>query len=403
MNTLFKNALTQLARARDVADLDPATVEKITIPDRELTSLLTLPMDDGSSKTFTGYRVQHSNVRGPYKGGIRFHPHADMDEVKALAFWMSLKTALTNIPLGGGKGGIAVDPKTLSRGELERLSRAWVQAFHEHIGPAKDIPAPDVNTTPEIMSWMVDEYSQLTGDTTHASFTGKPVHEGGSEGRNVATALGGFIVFNVLRENLGIAEGASVAIQGMGNVGGFAAHIFSEHGYRIVAMSDSKSGVYNPAGLVVADVEAYKKANGTLHGFPNAVSVTNSELLELTTDILIPAALENQITALNADRINARVVLELANGPTSPEADDVLFAKNIPVIPDILANSGGVVVSYFEWDQNIRGEHWTEGEVREKLTAILEPQALQVWGRAEALSTDLRRSAFVIALERLAT
>ncbi|MEO6536089.1 MAG: Glu/Leu/Phe/Val dehydrogenase [Candidatus Paceibacterota bacterium] len=400
-NTLFKNALVQLARARDAANLDPASLEKISTPNRELTALLVIPMDDGTTKEFAAYRVQHSNVRGPYKGGIRFHPKADMDEVKALAFWMSLKTALTNIPLGGGKGGIAVEPKDLSRTELERLSRAWVQAFHEAIGPLQDIPAPDVNTTPEIMSWMVDEYSQITGDTTRASFTGKPLHAGGSEGRTVATALGGFIVFNVLRESLGIEAGASVAIQGMGNVGGFAARIFRENGYRVVAMSDSKSGVYNPEGLIVEDVEAYKKTTGTLNGFPGATPVTNNELLELDVDVLIPAALENQITAENAQNIQAKVVLELANGPTTPEADDILFAKGVTVIPDILANSGGVVVSYFEWDQNLKGEHWSEVEVQEKLTLILEREAVQVWGRAQLLSTDMRRAAFVIALERL--
>lgn len=400
-NTLFKNALVQLARARDAANLDPASLEKISTPNRELTALLVIPMDDGTTKEFAAYRVQHSNVQGPYKGGIRFHPKADMDEVKALAFWMSLKTALTNIPLGGGKGGAAVEPKDLSRTELERLSRAWVQAFHEAIGPLQDIPAPDVNTTPEIMSWMVDEYSQITGDTTRASFTGKPIHAGGSEGRTVATALGGFIVFNVLRETLGIEAGASVAIQGMGNVGGFAARIFRENGYRVVAMSDSKNAVYNPEGLVVEDVEAYKKTTGSLIGFPDATPVTNNELLELDVDVLIPAALENQITAGNAHKIQAQVVLELANGPTTPEADDILFAKDVTVIPDILANSGGVVVSYFEWDQNLKGEHWSEEKVQEKLTLILEREAVQVWGRAQLLSTDMRRAAFVIALERL--
>ncbi len=401
MNTLFKNALAQLERARVTIDLDPQTLTTIALPDRELTATLLLPMDDGSTKTFLAYRVQHSNVRGPYKGGIRFHPNADMDEVKALAFWMSLKTALMNIPFGGGKGGITVDPKALSRGELERLSRAWVQAFYESIGPTKDIPAPDVNTTPEIMSWMVDEYARITGDSTRASFTGKPITEGGSEGRTIATALGGFIVFNVLREKLGIPKGACVAIQGMGNVGGFAAHIFSEHGYRVVAMSDSKSGVYNPAGLVITDVEAYKKDMGTLTGFPGGVNITNAELIELDTDILIPAALEHQITVANADAVQARVVLELANGPTSPEADDVLFAKDVSVIPDILANSGGVVVSYFEWMQNLQGEHWSEEDVREKLTKILEREATKVWERAKHLSTDMRRAAFVTALERL--
>jgi glutamate dehydrogenase/leucine dehydrogenase len=401
MNNPFQNALDQLARAQSISGLDPAIVERLSLPDREHVITIPILMDDGTTKSFDGYRVQHSNIRGPYKGGIRFHPHADINEVKALSLWMTLKTAVVNIPLGGGKGGIAVDPKELSSGELERLSRGWVQALHEHIGPYKDIPAPDVNTTPQIMEWMIDEYALLTGDTTNASFTGKPLHAGGSQGRDKATGLGGFMVFNALREKMGVSENARVVIQGMGNVGGFAAQTFVAHGYKVIAMSDSKSGVYDPNGLDVDEVEAYKKEKGSLAGFPSAQTVTNTELLTLDTDVLVPAALENQITKENASDIQAHVILELANGPTTPEADDILFAKGVRVIPDILANSGGVVVSYFEWDQNLKGEHWTEQEVHEKLQTILDREAKNVWEKASELNTDMRRAAFVIAMERI--
>ena len=401
MDNPFQNALSQLARAQSISDLAPEIVERLSIPDREHIFSIPVLMDDGTTKSFDGYRVQHSNVRGPYKGGIRFHPQADIDEVKALSLWMTLKTAVVNIPLGGGKGGIAVDPKNLSRGELERLSRGWVQELHQHIGPYKDIPAPDVNTTPEIMSWMVDEYANLTGDITRASFTGKPLHAGGSEGRDKATGLGGFMVFNALRDKFDLPPHARIAVQGMGNVGGFAAEIFEEHGYKVIAMSDSKSGVYNPSGLDVKEVERFKKANGSLVGFPSAKAITNSELLTLDTDVLIPAALENQITEGNADEIQARVVLELANGPTTPTADDILFKKGIFVIPDILANSGGVIVSFFEWDQNLKGEHWEEAEIHQELKTILEREARKVWEKASELSTDMRRGAFIIGMERI--
>ncbi|MES2225707.1 MAG: Glu/Leu/Phe/Val dehydrogenase [Patescibacteria group bacterium] len=402
MDTPFTNALSQLERARVAGALDPLIIDRLSRPDRELTATLRIRTDDGEMRSFTGYRVQHSNLRGPYKGGIRFHPKADMDEVKALALWMTLKTALTDLPLGGGKGGITVDPKILSAAELERLSRAWVRALYRDIGPSIDIPAPDVNTTPQIMSWMVDEYEKLTDDTTHASFTGKPVSDGGSEGRGKATGLGGYIVFDTLREALGVPASARIVIQGMGNVGGEAAHVFARGGHRVIAMSDSRSGIYDPAGLDVARVEAYKKETGSLQGFPGAQPITNEALLTLDTDVLVPAALENQITEDNAHDIKAKVILELANGPTTPAADDILLKKGVTVIPDILANSGGVVVSYLEWEQNLKGEHWSEADVDQKLETVLADQAREVFGRSTALSTDLRRSAYVIALERLA-
>ncbi len=401
MTNPFQNALTQLERARVAGNLREDTITRMMHPEREIRVSIPVTMDSGSVQLFEGYRVQHSSKRGPYKGGIRFHPKADINEVKALALWMTLKTAVANIPMGGGKGGITVDPKALSHGELERLSRGWVRALYRDLGPDIDVPAPDVNTTPEVMSWMVDEFEKLTGDKTRAAFTGKPVGQGGSLGRDKATGLGGYLVFSALQERLGVPAGARVAIQGMGNVGGHAARIFTEQGHIVVAMSDSRSAIYCSSGLDPKAVEEYKRVHGSLAGFPGAESITNAELLTLPVDVLIPAALENQITEANAADINATVVLELANGPTTPGADDILFARKIRVIPDILANAGGVIVSTFEWEQNRAGQQWTEKEVYEKLKAILDTEAVAIWQRASELSTDLRRGAFVVALERL--
>ena len=397
----FENALKQLDRAAAVTQIHPDTLKRMREAEREVRISIPLRKDDGSLQIFEGYRVQHSSARGPYKGGIRFHPETNMDEVRALALWMSMKCAVADIPMGGGKGGITVDPKTLSKGELERLSRGWVQRLAPVLGPRVDVPAPDVNTNSEIIAWMADEYQKITGDKTNATFTGKPLGKGGSEGRVQATGMGGFYAFDALREQLGIKEGARISIQGMGNVGGNAAKIFNEHGYTVVAMSDSKSGIVHSKGLDVAAVLAYKEKNHTLEGFPGAKKVTNEGILELPADVLIPAALENQITASNAAHINAHTILELANGPTTPEADDVLFARGIHVIPDILANAGGVIVSTFEWEQNLKGEHWSEKEVLDKLKKIMETQSRTVYERAVKLKTDLRRAAFAIALERI--
>ena len=397
----FQNALNQLKRACQIGGLSKEIFARMEVPEREIRVAIPVLMDNGSTKIFEGYRVQYSNACGPYKGGIRFHQDTNMDEVRALAFWMTLKTAVAGIPIGGGKGGVTVDPKILSHGELEKLSRGWARALYRDLGPKIDVPAPDVNTTPEIMSWMVDEYEKLTGDKTKATFTGKPLNNGGSEGRDQATGLGGFIVFDALREKFNLPKNASVAVQGMGNVGGNAARIFAEHGYTVVAMSDSRVGIFNGNGLNPEAVEKYKREQGSLSGFPGAKAISNAELLMLEADVLMPAALENQITLENAKDVKAKAVLELANGPMTPEADDILFEKKITVIPDILANAGGVIVSFFEWDQNLKGEHWSEMEVHEKLKIILEREAMAVWKRAENLSTDLRRAAFVIALERI--
>ncbi len=401
MNNPFEDALLQLTRAVALRPVREDVLLRLRSPEREVSVAIPVVMDSGSTQIFEGYRVQHNHARGPYKGGIRFHPDTNKDEVRALALWMTIKTAVANIPMGGGKGGITVDPKKLSPRELEALSRGWVQALYPVLGPRLDVPAPDVNTNPAIMAIMTDEYTKLTGDTTGATFTGKPLDRGGSEGRTLATSLGGWFVFDVLRDAFGVPAEPTVAIQGMGNVGGNAARIFAQHGARIVAMSDSHGGIVNMDGLDVDAVESYKQEHGTLDGFPNAQRLGNEDLLELPVDVLIPAALEDQITGENVGRIHARMILELANGPTTPEADDALFARGIPVVPDILANAGGVVVSTFEWEQNLKGEHWSEADVNARLQEIMSRETRAVLARAGELGTDLRRGAFVIALERL--
>lgn len=397
----FESALSQLARATAVSPSDEALLRRLQSPEREITISIPVHMDDGSTRFFEGYRVQYNSLLGPYKGGIRYHPDTNSDEVRALALWMTIKTAVMNLPMGGGKGGITVDPKTLSKTELEKLSRGWVQKLYPVIGPHIDVPAPDVNTNGEIISWMVDEYEKQTGDTTHASFTGKPLTLSGSEGRTQATGLGGFYVFDALREKLDLPASCRVVLQGMGNVGGYAAQIFHDHGHIVIGMSDSKGGIICEEGLDPYTVEAYKKEHGTLKGFPNAREVTNEELLMTDTDILVPAALENQITKENAHDIRAKLVLELANGPTTPEADDILFGSGVTVVPDVLANAGGVSVSTFEWQQNLANEHWDEPTVLAKLQELMQREAQAILTLSQTLHTDMRRAAFITALQRL--
>ena len=393
--------MLQLERANKVKPLSVEFISRLYQPNREIHISIPVKMDDGKLKIFEGYRVQYNNARGPYKGGIRFHQDTDINEVKALAFWMSLKCAVANIPMGGGKGGITVNPKELSKTELEQLSRGWVKLMAPVIGPRVDVPAPDVNTTPEIMSWMVDEYAKISGDKTNATFTGKPIAVGGSEGRGPATGLGGFYTFDVLREKFNLPASCKIVIQGFGNVGGNAAEILSQHGHIIIALSDSKNAIIKEDGFDITALNEYKKQNGKIEGFPGSKTITNEELLELPCDVLIPAALENQITDKNAKDIKAKFIMELANGPITPEADDILFSRGIPVIPDILANAGGVTVSTFEWEQNLKGEHWTEEDVFAKLKTIMEREALAIYEKSKTLNTDLRRSAFIIALERI--
>ena len=401
MRNPYQNAMAQLDKAAGVKNISEKLIKKLQAPNRDIKISIPVEMDDGSTRIFEGYRVEYDNTLGPYKGGIRFHPDTEINEVKALAFWMTIKCAVAGIPMGGGKGGVSVDPKKLSKKELERLSRGWVRGLADVLGPYKDVPAPDVNTTPEIMHWMSDEFEKITGDKTLATFTGKPLHQGGSEGRGAATGMGGFYVFDALRKDLGLPEKCKVAIQGFGNVGSNAAKIFTENGHTVVALSDSKSGIYNTNGLSLKDVEEYKKKNGSLKDFPGSENITNEELLTLKCDLLVPAAFENVITENNADKIQAKTILELANGPVTPEADEILFKRNISVIPDVLANSGGVTVSYFEWEQNLKNEKWTEKAVFQKLLPMMEDAARTIYDTAAENKTYLRLGAFICALEKI--
>ncbi len=399
MNNPFENALTQLERATAVKAFDKDLLARLEVPNRQVRVSIPLKMDDGSLRVLEGYRVQHNNWRGPYKGGIRFHQDADIHEVKALAFWMTFKTAVANIPMGGGKGGVTVNPKELSEAEKERLSRGWMQAMADIVGPQKDVPAPDVNTTPQIMAWMADEYGKITGDTSGAVITGKPIENGGSQGRGVATALGGFYVFEQLQSALGLPEKCSVVIQGFGNAGQHAATFFHEAGHKVIGVSDSRGAIMNAEGFDVPTLIKHKQETRSVSGFEGSQVV--EKVLEVACDVLVPAALENVITKENADKLQTKVILELANGPTTPEADDILFGKGVQIIPDILANSGGVTVSTFEWEQNVKGEKWSEEDVFARLKETIQREGQSIFDQAQTLSTDMRRAAFITALERL--
>ena len=400
--SVFANALKQLKQAASYAKIPSAIIEQLKHPERILQFSFPVTMDNSEVRVFEGYRVQYSSARGPYKGGLRYHPQTNLDEVKALAFWMAVKCAVVGIPLGGGKGGITVDPKKLSEAELERLTRAFTRKLAPFIGPEQDVPAPDVNTTPQIMAWVRDEYERVVGKKVPGVVTGKPLNFGGSQGRTPATAQGGMYVLEELIGKLKLKpKQVSVAVQGMGNVGGIMAQLLHQAGYHVAAMSDSKGGIYNPKGLDVPAVERFKKQTGSLKNFPGAKPVTNAQLLELPVTILIPAALENQITGKNAGRIKAKVVFELANGPTTPEADVKLAKRKVIVVPDVLANAGGVTVSYFELVQNIQQYYWNEREVIAKLKPIMVTAFRQIWQRAEQLKVPLRTAAYVIALERI--
>ncbi len=393
--------MAQLDKVSQIKDFGVEFIARLREPDRDVRIDIPVKMDNGSTKIFEGYRVEYNNTLGPYKGGIRYHPETEINEVKALAFWMVIKCAVAGIPMGGGKGGITVDPKDLSKRELEKLSRGWVRGLSDILGPHKDVPAPDVNTTGEIMNWMVDEFEKITGDKTKAAFTGKPLENGGSEGRVAATGLGGYYTFKALQEKLNLPAKCSVAVQGFGNVGTFAIKSFIGGGHKVIAVSDSKGGIWKEDGFSFEEIQKHKKEKGALANFPAAKNITNEELLELDCDVLVPAAFENQITENNANKIKAKVVLELANGPTTPEADEILFKKNIIVIPDVLANSGGVTVSYFEWEQNLKGEYWSEKEVNKKLEKIIDDSAKKIFDISKKNNTTLRNSAFILALERI--
>jgi len=417
MPSPFTNAMAQLDKAAKIIDLDANIHKILQQPERVLTMSIPVKMDDGSTKVFTGYRSQFNDSLGPYKGGIRYHPDVSLDEVKALSFWMMVKCATVNIPMGGGKGGVIVNPKELSEGELERLSRGYIQKVWRNIGSDKDVPAPDVYTTPQIMAWMRDEYEKLVGHEDPGVITGKPLDQGGSEARGYSTAQGGVYMARELAKKMNWEpKQTTVAIQGFGNAGFHMARILTDLGFKVVAVSDSKGGVYNKEGIEPAKAQEIKQNGGQLGCYCSGSvcnidkvpteggchKMTNAELLELDVDILIPAALENQITIDNVDNIKAKAIVELANGPTTPEADEVLQKRNVVVVPDVLANAGGVTVSYFEWDQNVKGEHWSEEEVLEKLEKIMMTAFNEVWETKEKYGIGMRTAAFVKAIERVA-
>lgn len=402
MPSPFQNALKQLKKAAAIINLDETTLQRLSQPDRILQATIPVKMDDGSTKIFAGYRVQYNNARGPYKGGIRFHQQTDLNEVKALAFWMTIKTAVANIPFGGAKGGATVNPKKLSINELEKLSRGWIRVFQNFIGPKKDIPAPDVYTNSQIMAWMMDEYSQLVGYNELAVITGKPVEVGGSLGRDTATAQGGFFILVELLKALKLEpKKQKVIIQGFGNAGLTMAKILAKNKFLIVGIADSTGGIYDPQGINIKNLVAHKKKTGFVQNFPAAKNVKADKFLEQPCAILIPAALENQITEKNANQIKAKIILELANGPTTPEADEKLAKKKIIVVPDVLANSGGVIVSYFEWLQNLANSYWSAGEVNNKLKGQIIAAFHDIWQITQKKQVDLRTAAFVLAIQRL--
>jgi glutamate dehydrogenase/leucine dehydrogenase len=379
-----------------------AQFPKMMNPERVIEVNIPVQMDSGEIRNFVGYRSQHNGARGPYKGGIRYHQDVTIDEVKALSTWMSIKCATLDLPLGGGKGGIIVNPKELSERELEQLSRGWVQRLYKYIGPLDDVPAPDVNTNGQIMSWMVDEYSRLVGHWTPGTFTGKPLSIGGSLGRDTATAQGGLYVLEAyLTSKSDTLKGKKIVIQGAGNAGLNMIELIAKTGAILIGTSDSHGGIFDANGLDIAQIVELKKNKKSLSEYTGATEITNTELLELDCDILIPAALENQITSDNAQNIKAKLIMELANGPITPDADRVLFSKWIAVIPDILANAGGVTVSYFEQVQNNANYYWFREEVQQKLKLKMETALAGVLKSATEHKVMLRTWAYVVAMERI--
>lgn len=399
----FKAVVNQLNKTAAIMGIEHDELEILRKPDRVIEVSLPVLMDDGHIKVFTGFRVQYNNIRGPYKGGIRFHPKVNLDEVKTLAFWMTIKCAVADIPYGGGKGGVSVDVKKLSQGELERLTRAYTRGFADFIGPTKDVPAPDVYTNPQIMAWLMDEYSHIKGENTPAVVTGKPVEIGGSLGRGTATSLGGFYVFEEVLAKMKMKKNKiSLAVQGFGNVGMNFAVIAYAAGYKIVAVSDSSGAIYDKNGLDIDKVLSHKQATGSVVDFNGAKNITNEQLLELPVDVVAPAALENVITAKNAGRIKAKIILELGNGPTTAEAEAKLQKKGVLIVPDVLANSGGVIVSYFEWVQNLRHFYWDQAKVEANLEKQIVGAFKKVWQAMEnRAGNDMRTAAYIVAVERL--
>jgi len=406
MSDLFDKARQRLDEAAVHLDIHDDVLERLRYPKETLAASIPVRMDDGSRRSFKAWRCRYDDTRGPTKGGIRYHPAVNLDEVMTLAFWMTFKCAVANLPYGGGKGGVSVDARSLSPAELERLSRGYVQAFSRFIGPDRDIPAPDMYTNGIVMAWMADEYAKMVDQPMPAVITGKPIPLGGSLGRDDATGRGGYYVLRHLEGDLGLSpEKSRVVVQGFGNAAFHAARLLHGDGYKILGVSDSKSAIYDPDGLDPLAVMEHKQATRGLAGAPTngtAQEMSNAELLEADCDLLVPAAMENQIVEDNAGRIAAPIILELANGPVTPEADAILNAAGKTVIPDILANAGGVTVSYFEWVQNKAGYYWDLDEIHQRLQPIMEREARRIWTVKNEKDVDMRTAAYVHGLERIA-
>jgi glutamate dehydrogenase (NAD(P)+) len=399
----FRIAQIQFDLAAEYLKLDPGLRQILRTPKRVLEVSVPVKMDNGQIKVFTGYRVQHNVARGPAKGGIRYHPNVTLDEVKALATWMTWKTATVNIPFGGGKGGVICDPKRMSKTELERMTRRYASEILPLIGPEQDIPAPDVYTDAQTMAWIMDTYSMTKGYSALGVVTGKPVSLGGSEGRNEATARGCVVVVEEACKVKKLPlRGASIAIQGFGNAGSVAARLFTEKKARVIAISDSRGGVFNSRGIDPLKAMRYKERSGTVVGMPGTSRISNDDLLTMKCDILVPAALENVITLNNVDQIKAKIIAEAANGPTTPHADEALARKGTLLLPDILTNAGGVTASYFEWVQDLQSFFWSEAEVNAKLESVMRRAFLEVHEMARKHRTQMRTGAYVLAVGRVA-
>lgn len=402
----FDNFVAVMDKAAGVMGISEEDYLTFKYPERELKVALPVRMDDGSLKVFEGFRIQHSTLRGPAKGGVRYHQNVNVDEVRALSAWMTFKCAVAAIPYGGGKGGIVCRPREMSKGELERLTRTYIDKISAIISPNTDIPAPDVGTNAQTMDWMVDEYSKLKGESVYGIVTGKSIEIGGSKGRNEATGRGVcFVTLEMMKKYNMKPEDCKIVIQGMGNVGSISAKLLAEEGAKIIAVSDVSCAIYNENGLDIAGIYKYlDSGKNLLDGYTgDCKRITNAELLELPCDILIPAALENQITAENADRIKAKIVIEAANGPTSVEADEILNKRGVKVLPDILSNSGGVIVSYFEWVQNLQNFYWEEDDVNAKLKRQIVGAFNDVFDAREKYDCTFRVAAYIVALNRLVT
>ena len=399
----FDIALAQLNKAAKVMKLDSATVDVLSSPKEILQVSIPVKMDNGETKVFTGFRVHYNNARGPMKGGIRYYIKENLSEVKALSAWMTWKTALLGLPFGGAKGGIICDTKKMSKNELEKLSRGYIDAIADFIGPEIDVPAPDVYTTPQIMGWMMDEYEKIVRHSAPGVITGKPLTVGGSLGRGDATAKGGMYVLREGAKYKGIdLTKAKYAIQGFGNAGQFAVKFVNEMFQgKVVAVSDSSGGIYKESGIDYKELLEHKEKTGTVENFPGSKNITNEELLESDVDVLIPSAIEDQLTGENASKVKAKIVLELANGPSTPEADEIFFKRDILLLPDFLSNAGGVTVSYFEWVQNITGDYWTENDVYNRLDQKMTAATKDVLDVHEKYKTDPRTAAYIIAIQRV--